>query len=267
MNKYTSCLFISLIAAASFNVALAEEYKPVFIPSTDAESVARKIWMNECAGTVAGLTAWNQGEDFASLGICHFIWYPRNQTGPFCESFPDVIAFFLQRGVTIPDWLIANRNCPWVSREEFLQQQQSFQMIELRNLLENTISLQAEFVALRLQKSLPLIVSKFPVDKREQMIKSFYLLVGCSKGLYAILDYLNFKGEGLLPTEAYQGEGWGLIQVLAKMKESETEDQALQAYVDAAKEVLERRVANSPVERNEKRWLKGWLNRVATYLK
>jgi hypothetical protein len=29
--------------------------------------------------------------------------------------------------------------------------------------------------------------------------------------------------------------------------------------------VLTRRVANSPVERNEKRWLSGWRNRVLTY--
>lgn len=252
---------------ASFYVKSDDEYKPVFISSSDAESVGRKIWLNECGGKVMGLTSWNQGEDFASLGICHFIWYPKNQSGPFCEIFPDVLVFLGSRGVPLPDWLAANRACPWLTREEFLQQLNSSQMIELRNLLENTICLQAEFMALRLQKSLPVMVNKFPQDKRTGMIRKFNLLVQNSQGLYAILDYLNFKGEGLLPTEAYQGEGWGLIQVLARMRESSTDENVLTAFVEAANEVLERRVANSPVERNEKRWLKGWQNRIATYLK
>ena len=34
----------------------------------------------------------------------------------------------------------------------------------------------------------------------------------------------------------------------------------------AAKATLERRVANAPIERREQRWLKGWHNRIDTYL-
>ena len=29
-----------------------------------------------------------------------------------------------------------------------------------------------------------------------------------------MIDYVNFKGDGLKPTERYKGEGWGLLQVL-----------------------------------------------------
>ncbi|RYD29224.1 MAG: hypothetical protein EOP87_18635, partial [Verrucomicrobiaceae bacterium] len=39
-------------------------------------AIGRKIWQNESGGTVNGLTAWNGGEGFPSLGIGHFIWYP-----------------------------------------------------------------------------------------------------------------------------------------------------------------------------------------------
>ena len=54
---------------------------------SDALKIGKKIWQNECNGTVAGLTSWNEGENFASLGIGHFIWYPKGQRGPFDESF------------------------------------------------------------------------------------------------------------------------------------------------------------------------------------
>lgn len=267
MNNLLFCFFTFIFMTYSFQVrSSVEDYKPVFISSIDAEAVGRKIWHNECGGTIAGLTTWNQGEDFASLGICHFVWYPKNQIGPFCEMFPDVLNFLISRGVLLPTWLSTDRTCPWSTREEFIQQQNSPQMLELRQLLENTICLQAEFMALRLQKSLPVMVSKFPPDKHKRMIKSFNLLVQSPQGLYAVLDYLNFKGEGLLLTEAYQGEGWGLIQVLAQMKD-DSDENILKGFVVAANEVLERRVVNSPVERNEKRWLKGWQNRIATYLK
>ncbi len=37
-------------------------------------------------------------------------------------------------------------------------------------------------------------------------------------GVYALVDYVNFKGEGTLATERYQDHGWGLLQVLEGMK-------------------------------------------------
>ena len=58
------------------------------VAQSDAEVIGKKIWLNESAGKVEGLTAWNQGENHASLGIGHFIWYPKNHEGPFQESFP-----------------------------------------------------------------------------------------------------------------------------------------------------------------------------------
>ena len=34
-------------------------------------------------GTISGLTSWNVGENFASLGIGHFIWYRKRPARPF----------------------------------------------------------------------------------------------------------------------------------------------------------------------------------------
>jgi hypothetical protein len=80
-------------------------------------------------------------------------------------------------------------------------------------------------------------------------------------GLYVFVDYVNFKGEGILLTERYRGQGWGLLQVLEAMGDGP----ALSEFSRAANRVLTRRVANSPPERGEQRWLQGWRNRIRTY--
>ena len=83
-------------------------------------------------------------------------------------------------------------------------------------------------------------------------------------GVYALLDYVNFKGEGLSDSERYNGEGWGLRQVLLAMEQN-PEVSALDRFRDAAARVLTRRAENAvnPIEKN--RWLKGWLKRLETY--
>lgn len=259
---------LGVVCLATANLpAIEQSHSPLFISSKDADKIAQKIWHNECNGTLKGLTTWNQGEEFASLGIGHFIWYPKGASGPFREMFPDLLTFLSIRGIVLPQWLKDNKTCPWVTRDQFLQAQDSAKMVELRQLLADTIALQAEFMASRLQKSLPLMVRSFPEEKRKLIMSHFESLVNDPMGLYAVLDYLNFKGEGLLPTESYQGERWGLVQVLELMNEPKAGERAVVNFAAAANYVLERRVANSPPERNEKRWLKGWQNRIDTYLK
>ena len=82
--------------------------------------------------------------------------------------------------------------------------------------------------------------------------------------LYALIDYLHFKGSGLSEQEQYRQQGWGLKQVLLTMNPNEPD--ALFAFVSAASNVLSTRVANAPPQRNEQRWLAGWQNRLQTYL-
>src|SRR4051794_39519410 len=62
-------------------------FSAVNLSEGEAKRIGQKIWQNECNGTISGLTSWNAGEDFASLGIGHFIWYPEGRRGPFEESF------------------------------------------------------------------------------------------------------------------------------------------------------------------------------------
>jgi hypothetical protein len=250
---------ISLVALA-FLVGGAGPSYGIDIPQAEAKRIGQRIWQNECGGTITGLTSWNAGENFASLGIGHFIWYPKNAGRPFEESFPKLVAFVWTRGTQLPQFFVDNKECPWNSRTEFLQAHDSASMNQLRRFLINTIDLQAQFLVARLQESLPKMLAH--TTDRENLRRQFESVAATPQGCYALIDYVNFKGEGTLATERYHGEGWGLLQVLEGMKNSHS---ALDEFADSAKTVLRRRVANSPPARNEGRWLHGWLGRVESY--
>jgi hypothetical protein len=215
---------------------------------------------------VAGLTSWNTGENFASLGIGHFIWYPKGERGPFDESFPKFVEFAAARRAKLPGVLLAKDGCPWKSRAEFNQAAQSAPMRELRGFLAGTIDLQAEFLVNRLRESLPKMLAESGAGDHARVREQFDRVATTGIGCYALVDYVNFKGEGVLATERYAGQGWGLLQVLEGMKDENTGRGAVKSFAESAKTVLKNRVRNAPPERNEARWLPGWLKRVDTYV-
>ena len=241
--------------------ALAQAAQCIQLTDAQALSVGKRLWQNESGGSIAGLTAWNAGEEFASLGIGHFIWYPEGKRGPFEESFPPLLAFLRSSGASIPNWLSEAHACPWVTRAEFLAAAKSQKMEELRALLAKTIGLQARFAANRLERALPKMLAAASAEKRALVRRNFARVAALPNGAYALVDYVNFKGEGTLETERYRGEGWGLLQVLETMREGPV----LQEFSRAAEKVLTRRVQNSPPERDEQRWLAGWRSRVRSY--
>jgi hypothetical protein len=232
----------------------------------ETRRIGNRIWQNECGGTVAGLTSWNSGENFASLGIGHFIWYPKGERGPFDESFPKFVEFAGTRQVKLPAVLLAKDGCPWRSRSEFNQAAQSPAMKELRAFLARTIDLQAEFLVNRLRDALPKMLAEGGSTNQARIRDQFDRVASSAMGCYALVDYVNFKGEGVLATERYAGQGWGLLQVLEGMTQDSTGRAAVKSFADSAKAVLKNRVRNSPPARNEARWLPGWLKRVDTYV-
>lgn len=233
----------------------------------EALRIGKMIWQNECAGTVAGLTSWNAGENFASLGIGHFIWYPQGMRGPFEESFPDFIDFASRRGGKLPRVAVDIRQsgCPWKTRQEFIAASASGELKELRAFLAENVDLQAQFLVQRSQQALPKMLAALPAADRANVEKQFARVSTTPGGCYALVDYVNFKGEGVLDTERYQGRGWGLLQVLQGMNGTERGHGAAQEFAESARRVLKQRVENSPPARHEAKWLDGWLHRVNTY--
>ena len=226
-------------------------------------AIGRRVWKNECGGTREGLTSWNSGENFASLGIGHFIWYPKGVSGPFDESFPELLRFFAASGVKLPASLRPDMDCPWKTRAEFQAASRGRQMGELRDLLASTITFQSRFLARRMEQSLPKITAGAPPNRRDHVRRQFERLAASGSGTFALIDYVNFKGEGTNPKERYNGEGWGLLQVLEGMDANATPP--AKGFADAAARVLTRRVKNSPPDRGESRWLSGWTSRVRSY--
>lgn len=251
---------------ASLVVLVSPAWAAVQLSPAETARIGKRIWQNECGGTVAGLTSWNAGENFASLGIGHFIWYPAGARGPFEESFPKFIDFSSARGTRMPEFLSGSpRVCPWNSRAEFERDLHSPKMEELRRFLAGTIDLQAEFLVTRLQEALPKMTRESGAADREKIQRQFDRIASSAAGCYALVDYVNFKGEGVLATERYGGEGWGLLQVLQGMSGTGAGSDAVREFSASARSVLQRRVRNAPAERKESRWLPGWLSRVGTY--
>lgn len=232
-----------------------------------AIEIGVKVWQNECAGTIDGLTSWNEGEEFASLGIGHFIWYPPYHSGPYLETFPELVKYLKEQKVDFPRWIEEAHGCPWKTREQFKRavQLQSKQMVDLRNLLRTTVPLQAQFLQSRLDKALPALIDSSPEEKKAKIQKLYDRILAHPKGTYVLLDYVNFKGYGTSVQERYNGWGWGLYQVLDAMNDNSDQDPIIE-FVQAAKNILEQRVKNAPSIRNEDRYLKGWFLRLDTYL-
>lgn len=225
------------------------------------DRVGQRIWQNECAGTVAGLTSWNGGEDFASLGIGHFIWYPKGRRGPFEESFPPLLAFLQSRGIGVPGWALGP--CPWASKAAFDADKNGARQKELRVLLSQTVRQQTEFIMARMQRALPTMLAEAPRGSRPAVQRVFDSLSATPEGAFCLIDYVNFKGEGTSTKERYNGQGWGLLQVLQEMSMAGGTSNV--QFAAAARQVLSRRVANAPPERKEQRWLAGWHNRCDGY--
>ncbi|HYF36156.1 MAG TPA: hypothetical protein VD994_12760 [Prosthecobacter sp.] len=239
--------------AGTATVAAAVDLTP-----DQLQRVGKRIWQNECAGTVEGLTSWNKGEDFASLGIGHFIWYPEGRRGPFEESFPPLAAFLRDRGVAVPPWALGP--CPWTSKAAFDADHGGLRQKELRSILSKTVGLQTEFIINRLERALPKMLAEAGKANRRRVQTNFAKLQATPEGAFCLIDYVNFKGEGTNPRERYEGQGWGLLQVLEGMTSPTPA-----GFAESAKAVLSRRVANSPPARGEKRWLEGWHNRCDGY--
>ena len=234
--------------------------------------IGDRIFRNECAGRHDCLVHWNNGEAFPSLGIGHFIWYPEGTTGRFTESFPGLVAAMEGEGIELPPilqelWQADAQTlagAPWPDRASFGELSASDDVQALRSFLYDTRGVQVRYILARAKTSLNDVVAAAPPVEASRIRERLWQLSRTPGGVYALMDYVNFKGEGLSETERYQGEGWGLLQVLREMERSPGVT-ALEQFRSAAGRVLTRRaqLAEADIERDQ--WLDGWLKRTATY--
>ena len=233
---------------------------------TDRElmGIADKIYQNETGGKRDDLVKWNSGENFPSLGIGHFIWAKSlGSNGIFGESLPELVNFYRAKGVKVPRVLEQNRFSPWRSRSELIRKKNNRdpEITELIDFFDKTRDTQILYIFERLQNSLEKMISA-SYDK-ENLRYQFYRVANSPNGLYALIDYVNFKGEGIATSGSYNHQGWGLRQVLENMKGRGEGPNALVEFSESAKYILTKRAKNAP--RNEWRWIAGWTKRADTY--
>lgn len=264
-------IFLGVFIALAGNTAKVNAQKDILRQLSKQEilQIGQRVFENECASKNENLISWNEGEGFLSLGIGHFIWYPAKGKKPFVGSFIKFIEYARASGEKIPAWLDKRPvpACPWGSRDSFLNAQSDRRLIELREFLIRTKSTQAAFIMKRLEEALPLILKHVSEDSRKKITFQIDRLISMPQGIYVFADYANFKGLGITPSEYYKGKGWGLLQVLEGMRDEDKAPDAVREFVRSANDVLKDRVKNSPLGRNEKKWLPGWQKRVNSYLK
>ena len=267
LNSLSGNLSSSKKTSKPAQISESAEKKDIFanISRSELNAIGEKIFKNEAAGKKENLVYWNEGENFPSLGIGHFIWYKQGEPGIFEESFPQLVEFLKSKNVKLPKIMAENKYSPWKDRQELinLKTKKNPDIEELTNFLYENKDLQIMFIFKRLESSLEKMLAVS--NDRENVRKQFYRVASSPNGLYPLIDYVNFKGEGTNPKERYNGQGWGLLQVLENMKGTETGKSALTEFSNSAKFVLQRRVNNSDSSKNERKWLQGWFNRCNTY--
>ncbi|MFM1896001.1 MAG: hypothetical protein RLZZ385_1075 [Pseudomonadota bacterium] len=267
-NKYFSLPAVLLWSAVHASAQIPD------LDQTQLQWLGERIYQNECNGRTECLTSWNPGENFPSLGIGHFIWFRSGQVEAYTETFPELLDFYQRAGISLPAWLAESpqRDSPWPDRATFYSEIDGERLRSLRQFLSQTQAVQVAFIVQRMQLALPRLLAAAAPTERDAMGDLFHRVANSRPphGMYALIDYIHFKGEGISPTERYNGQGWGLLQVLQTLYTQEqqsvsSDQQILAGFADAAAAVLRQRVANAPPERNEQRWLEGWLKRVAGY--
>lgn len=275
LPRFVAALFLLvpwLVIVASARPVYAEELKLPELGAADYYWIASRIFDNETRGQTRFLTYWGAGEDFPSLGIGHFIWFPKGVDAPFDESFPTMVRYVRERSnycSPLPDWMqhLKPFDAPWNSKEAFDGLQQTERMIELREWLVATAPEQAQYIVASFTERWNRL--ELPDGNKERLTQLLQRLLQSSRGMYAVIDYSNFKGLGSNPRERYKGKGWGLVQVLGDMEASGSygNEDLISRFSKAAGNRLTMRVSNSPPERNEIRWLEGWLKRTTAYTK
>ncbi|MEK7389707.1 MAG: hypothetical protein AAB036_08410 [Elusimicrobiota bacterium] len=293
--RYLLLVSLALGAASCAHASLVAGAQCVNnISDAQADEIGRRIWQQEGGGKI--LVWWDDTAQCSSFGINNYLWFPQGHDVPFQESFPQLIDFMVSKGTTVPGWIASKPPSPWKTRAELFAETltldrirlnppaawgmtpkmfaaaDSPRMKELKDFLERTISLQARFSAQRMIDSLPKMRAAASPQEGPAIEKQFYRVACSEGGLFNLVDYVNFKGEGTNPKERYQSpngemEGWGLLQILQHMKGDAPGPAALNEFADSAEWVISRRVDNAPAERREgdRNWLTRWLKRIQLY--
>lgn len=229
-----------------------------FFPNEEKMSVLEnKIKRNE-ASSQDKVIYWHLHEPFPYLGVGRFIWFPRDSSFSYEEDFPSLLKFMKDKGHKLPAWLDQDFTCPWTTRQEFEKDQK--RQLELKQVLETGFELQIKFLVTNSFETFEKIVDSFDENVKSEMKNKIEHLLEDPRGLYALIDYCQFKGSGLNEKEFKDGRGFGLKQVIEALP---VESLNVESFVKTAKDILKERAKNS--HGLDEKWLSSWINRLDRY--
>ncbi|MFZ4116632.1 MAG: hypothetical protein ACOYK6_07940 [Chthoniobacterales bacterium] len=222
----------------------------------------------------------DQEHNFVYIGSLEYIWYGENNRAQFVEDWPTVASRLKAAGLPIEDWALGA--CPWNTKEDFDEEVKSSTLpdstLDPESRIGKLIALlsqdeaktvQVQTLVDRLNRALesshdssltPTIFQDLPPGELELLksnldaVASVQDAKGHPLGLYALIDYPYFKGEGTAIGEHCNVDGWGLQEVLLNMDPNKVKDAdgvvdgPLQAFIDSGMATLDRRIANHRME-------------------
>jgi len=236
------------------------EPREILVDKSEANRIGLEIAKNQGVNNKISQIYWCNDDKYASLGIANFIWYSENDERKQ-TSFNDLLKYISQ-SQPLPNWLVNIDYPPWNSREEFLSSKHDMFKNQLSHFLQENIDKQTQYLIFKLEDRLPKMLDqiKSPFAKMH-LYENFYHIAMQEDGVYALIDYFVFQGDGTLASDRYNNQGWGLLQVLDNMKGNS--DNLLREFISSADLLLTRRIANGPAE--EAKQLTNWRMRLNTY--
>jgi hypothetical protein len=252
------------------------DLKPYLNPSADqVQNITANLLNNETSCNPKFIMQWDSkaGEDFPSIGLPHVVWFREGQKQVVDESFPRFWKYIKDnyKGTAqIPnlgDPSSPSFTSPWKTKEEFDASPLKGDIG--RFLLDpDVIKLQAQFAMKRGVQSAYLIMAANSLDpnpkiSNENICGTFKKLLSSKKGLREIIDYANWKGEGVHYEEATKNQKirWGLKQVIENMGSVSSPDDAEKKFADASEQALKTRVTDDP---GLQKSMPGLMNRIAS---
>jgi hypothetical protein len=270
-----------------------------------AQNIGRNLLFNETSCKVKELASWDSTEDFPSIGIPHVIWFPSGVEKKYDESFPRFWKYLRERNngaMKMPSFLdrddITSGSVPsiWQSKQQF---DSDPRVKELNRFLANPTVLgwESDFAIHRGFDAAYKVMATNSLDPKPKMstkvmCQHFKKLLSSPGGVMALVDYTNFKGEGIYPAEI-KGPSkvrWGLKQVIETMDDPNLNlsgeqiskvqsvldpkqrdlDLERQKFASAAKQTLSHRLENDPsvTKKVADEDRSGWGNRIdRTYMR
>ena len=221
--------------------------------------IGQHVRLNYTGGKYELLTYWSKDDAYPMLGIANFLWYPAGYRGKFSDDFPSVQAALQAEGVALPDWLKPGRPAPWPDREAFIAKFHSEEMEQLRQMLASTVEIQTRVLIARAERSFSAMLDVLPQEERPAIREEFERVAATTVGVYALVDYVHFKGEGAIADADKRKGSRGLLRVLEVMSRGPHSAVANEDFADAAIQVL------IPPDATPSNWHSIWRRHVDTY--